>query len=268
MPKEGRIRAGIGGWTYEPWRSTFYPGDLTQKRELEYASRQVTVIEINGTYYRTQTPASFAKWRSETPDDFVFSVKALRYITHRAVLREAGESIGRFMNSGLAELGDKLGPVLWQFAPAKKFVPEDFERFLKLLPAKVGGLRLRHALEVRHESFMHPDFLALARAYGAAVVFADSGDYQSCADLTADFVYARLMRADAAVKTGYTRKALAKWAERARTWALGDQPAGLPHIENTRPIVQPRDVYMLFINGAKERAPAAARELLTLLEPR
>jgi uncharacterized protein YecE (DUF72 family) len=249
-----------------PWRKNFYPDDLVQKRELEYASRQVTAIEINGTYYRTQTPASFAKWRSETPDDFVFSVKALRYITLRRTLAEAEESIARFLNSGLAELGDKLGPLLWQFAPTKRFEPDDFESFLKFLPPKLGGLRLRHALEVRHPSFMNADFIALARKHGAATVFADSTEYQSFADLTADFVYARLMRADAAVETGYTRKALAAWAERARTWAKGGEPAGLPHAGDAVPKNVSRDVFVFFINGAKERAPAAARELLKLLK--
>ena len=265
MAKQGKIRVGIGGWTYEPWRDNFYPADLTQKRELEYASRHVTAIEINGTYYRTPTAASFAKWRDETPDDFVFTVKVLRYITVRRVLAEAGEAIERFVNSGLAELGDKLGPLLWQFGPTKKFDPEDFERFLKLLPARTSGIRLRHALEVRHPSFANPDFIALARAHGAAVVFADSDEYQSIADLTSDFVYARLMKADAKVVTGYTRKALTQWAKHSQTWAQGGEPAGLPHVDKKPAKKQPRDVFMFFINGAKERAPAAAGEMLKLL---
>lgn len=261
-----RIRVGIGGWTYKPWRDNFYPAELTQKRELEYASRQVTAIEINGTYYRTPTAASFAKWRDETPDNFMFSVKVLRYITVRRVLAEAGEAIERFVNSGIAELGDKLGPLLWQFGPTKKFDPEDFGRFFNLLPAKAGGIPLRHALEVRHPSFGNAEFIALARARGAAVVFADSAEYQSIADLTADFVYARLMRADAKVATGYTRTALTSWAKAAHTWAQGGEPAGLPHIEKKPATKQPRDVFMFFINGAKERAPAAAGELLKVLK--
>ena len=265
MAKQGKIRVGIGGWTYEPWRDNFYPADLTQKRELEYASRHVTAIEINGTFYRSQTPATFAKWRDETPDDFIFTVKVLRYITVRRVLAEAGEAIERFVNSGLAELGDKLGPLLWQFGPTKKFDPEDFERFLKLLPARAGGIRLRHALEARHPSFANPEFISLARAHGAAVVFDDSDEYQSFADLTSDFVYARLMKADAKVPTGYTRKALTSWAKHAQTWAQGGEPAGLPHIGKTPAKKQPRDVFMFFINGAKERAPAAAQELLRRL---
>jgi len=266
MPASGNIRVGIGGWTYEPWRDNFYPADLTQKRELEYASRQVTAIEINGTYYRTPTPATFAKWRDATPDNFIFTVKVLRYITVRRVLAEAGEAIERFVNSGMAELGDKLGPLLWQFGPTKKFDPEDFERFLKLLPAKTGGVSLRHALEVRHPSFANAEFIALARKHGTAVVFADSDEYQTIADLTADFVYARLMKADAKVATGYTGKALTSWAKHAQTWAQGGEPTGLPRIDKKSAKELPRDVFVFFINGAKERAPAAACELLKLLK--
>ena len=266
MTKRGTIRVGVGGWTYAPWRTTFYPPDLTQKRELEYASRQLTAIEINGTYYRSQTRASFAKWRDETPAGFVFSVKASRYATNRKVLAEAGPSIERFVDSGLAEFGDKLGPVLWQFAPTKRFEPDDFERFLKLLPAEAHGLPLRHVLDVRHASFMCAEFLALARHYRAATVFTDAADYPSFADLTSDFVYARLMQCAASVKTGYPAKALAAWAERARTWAQGDEPDGLPRVEKARAESKPRDVFIFFINGAKERAPAAAVELLKRLE--
>jgi len=222
MAKQGEIRVGIGGWTYEPWRDNFYPADLTQKRELEYASRHVTAIEINGTFYRSQTPATFAKWRDETPDDFIFTVKVLRYITVRRVLAEAGEAIERFVNSGLAELGDKLGPLLWQFGPTKKFDPEDFERFLKLLPARAGGIRLRHALEARHPSFANPEFISLARAHGAAVVFDDSDEYQSFADLTSDFVYARLMKANFdRLVDGAAGGVLAFLPETARGVALG-----------------------------------------------
>src|SRR5260221_1654958 len=191
------IRVGVGGWTYEPWRDNFYPKGWSQARELEYGSRKLTAIEINGTYYSSQKPATFAKWRDETPDDFMFSLKASRFATNRRVLAEAGESIERFVNQGIAELAHKLGPIVWQFAPTKRFEPVDFEAFLKLLPAKVGGLPLRHVLDVRHESFKTPDYLALARRYDAATVFTDSDDYPSFADLTAASVYARLMRTDA-----------------------------------------------------------------------
>jgi len=236
------IRAGVGGWTYAPWRDNFYPKGLTQKRELEFASRKLTTIEINGTFYRTATPASFAKWRDETPDDFVFSVKASRYATHRTVLAEAGDSIERFIGSGLSELGAKLGPILWQFPASKRFDADDFERFLTLLPENLDGRRLRHALDVRHESFVTPAFVALARRYGAAIVSSDTDKFPSIAAVTADFVYARLMRAQASQATGYSAAELARWAEQARVWAEGGQ----------------RDVFVYFINGAKERAPAAA----------
>jgi uncharacterized protein YecE (DUF72 family) len=263
--RSGQIRVGIGGWTFEPWRNNFYPADLTQKRELEYASRHVTAIEINGTFYRNQTPATFAKWHGETPDDFVFTVKASRYIVGRRMLSEGGEAIERFLNSGLAELADKLGPVLWQFGPNKKFDPDDFGRFLKMLPEKVGGVSLRHALEVRHKSFHNPAFVALARARNAAIVLPDSDEFPASADLTSDFVYARLMKADAKIAAGYSAKALGQWAMNAQTWADGSEPAGLPHIDKKRAKKQPRDVFMFFINGAKERAPAAAGEMLKLL---
>ncbi len=266
-PAAGRIRAGIGGWTYAPWRDTFYPGDLPQQRELEYASRQMTAIEINGTYYRTQKPSSFAKWRDETPDDFVFSVKAPRYATNRKVLAEAGESIAYFMQSGLAELGGKLGPILWQFAPTKQFDAADFAAFLRLVPTELAGRRLRNVLDVRHASFMCAEFIALARRYAAAIVYADSADYPSFADLTADFVYARLMRSQAAIETGYAGGDLDRWAGRAKAWAEGHEPADLPRVGEPGAACAPRDVFLFFISGAKERAPAAARALLARTEP-
>ena len=265
MTKSGRIRVGIGGWTYEPWRETFYPQTLAQRLELEYASRQVTAIEINGTFYRSQKPETFKKWRDETPDDFVFSVKAPRYATNRKVLAEAGASIERFIESGLAELGNKLGPILWQFAPTKRFEPDDFEKFLELLPSAVGGCRLRHVLDVRNESFKHSDFLGLARRFQMAAVFTDSDEYPSFADVTADFVYARLMRSDASIEIGYPQAALDAWAGRARIWAEGGQPADLPRIAEANGKSAPCDVFIFMINGAKERAPAAARQLLSCL---
>jgi uncharacterized protein YecE (DUF72 family) len=261
----GDIRVGIGGWTYAPWRGTFYPAGLAQKRELEYASRKVTLIEINGTYYRTQQRESFAKWREETPAGFLFSVKASRYATNRKVLAEAGESIERFVNSGLTELGDKLGPILWQFAPTKRFDPEDFESFLKLLPRDLDGYKLRHVMDVRHESFKSPEFLALARRHHVAAVYSDSDEYPSFADITSDFVYARLMRAQADIATGYSQRSLQAWASRARAWAEGSAPQDLPHVETTANAVIARDCFIVLINGAKERAPAAACELLSQL---
>lgn len=270
MAKAAAIRVGVGGWTFAPWRDNFFPKGLSQARELEYASRHLSAIEINGTYYRTQSPASFAKWRDETPPGFVFSAKASRYATNQRVLGDAGESVERFVGSGLAELGDKLGPLVWQFMPTKRFDPADFEAFLKLLPGQVEGLKLRHVMDVRHESFMSPEYLELARKYKVATVFADSADYPSFADLTGDFVYARLMRTEAKVDTGYEEKALDRWAERARIWAAGEEPDDLPRVVPPAAGTQgaakkPRDVFLFFISGAKERAPAAAMGLMERL---
>ena len=258
----GEIRAGIGGWTFEPWRGgVFYPKGHAQARELQYASRAVTTIEINGTFYSTQKPSSFRKWADDTPDDFVFSVKAHRLATNRRVLAEAGPSIERFLTSGLSEMKSKLGPVLWQFANHKKFEPEDFEAFLALLPRTLDGLTLRHAVEVRHESFVAPGFVTLARKYGAAVVYAHHETYPEIADVTADFVYARLQQAAAKVETGYTGAAIKAWAGRARDWAEGRTPKDLPAIGKPAKPAK-TDVFVYFIAAAKERNPAAAQALI------
>jgi uncharacterized protein YecE (DUF72 family) len=259
------IRVGIGGWTYEPWRETFYPEGVAQARELAYASRHVTAIEINATFYRLQKPETFAKWRDATPEGFVFTVKAPRYSTIRKVLSEAGESIERFVASGVGELGEKLGPILWQFAPTKRFEPEDFEGFLKRLPREIGGRPARHALEPRHESFMTAEFVALAKRYGAAIVYTDSDEYPSIGDVTADFVYARLVKADARVNTGYGAPALDAWAKIAQTFARGSEPAEFPRVSEPVTKAGARDVFVFFINGAKERAPAAAQALIERL---
>ncbi len=259
------IRVGVGGWTFEPWRDNFFPKGLPHSRELRYASRKLTAIEVNGTYYGTLKPASFQRWAEETPDDFVLSLKATRYATNRRVLAEAGESITRFVDSGISELGNKLGPIVWQFMPGKVFEPEDFEAFLALLPKKAGSLTLRHVVDVRHESFMTPDFLALARRYRVATVFADADKFPSFADITGDFVYARLMASEADIETGYAEAALDAWAGRARLWADGGAPADLPSIEELPAPGAKREVFVYFINGAKERAPAAAMALLERL---
>ncbi|WP_336235503.1 DUF72 domain-containing protein [Achromobacter dolens] len=265
--RAGAIRVGIGGWTYAPWRGPFYPEGLPHARELEYASRQLTAIEINGTYYSSQKPTTFAKWRDETPDDFVFSLKASRYATNRRELAGAGESVHRFVHGGIAELGPKLGPIVWQFAPTKAFDAGDFGAFLALLPDQVDGLPLRHVIDVRHASFACQAYLDLARRHGVATVYTDSEDYPSLADRTADFVYARLMRASTAFKAGYAPKALDAWADRLRTWASGGDPADLPRVDPRKPpgVAHARDVFAFFINGAKERAPAAARAMIERL---
>jgi uncharacterized protein YecE (DUF72 family) len=262
------IRVGIGGWSYEPWRKTFYPSDVPKKNELHFASRQLTAIEINSTFYRLQTPSVFAKWRDETPDDFVFSLKAPRYVTNRRVLAEAGETMEKFLGSGITELGAKLGPILWQLAPTKKFAADDIEAFFKLLPDAADKLGLRHAFEVRHESFVCEEYVALARKYGIATVFADSDTYPRFADVTGDFVYARLMKTVSTEKTGYPKKALADWTKHLRTWNEGSDPVGLPSVAKPSKKNKARDVFAYFISGAKERAPAAAMEVLSILQAR
>jgi uncharacterized protein YecE (DUF72 family) len=261
----GRIRAGIGGWDFDPWRETFYPDSLSKARQLEYASRKLTAIEVNGTYYRTQTAATYAKWAKETPDDFVFSMKALRYTTNRRVLAEAGESVEKFLASGITALGEKLGPIVWQLAPTKRFEADDLGAFFKLLPARQDGIALRHVLDARHESFMCPEYLALARKHCIATVYTASDDYPEFADVTGPFVYARLMRTKSEIPTGYTPRELGAWAKRAQTWAAGGEPEGLPRVEPAGKAAAPREVFIYFISGAKERAPAAAMHLLAEL---
>jgi len=260
---EGRICVGIGGWTYEDWRGTFYPEGLPQKRELEYASRRLTSIEINGTYYGSQKPATFAKWRDETPDGFVFSVKAPRFAMNRKVLAEAGPSITRFLAGGITELKDKLGPINWQFLPTKPFDAADFEEFLALLAGQAAALR--HVVEVRHDSFRCAEFVELARKYGVAVAIAGDSGHPQIADTTAPFVYARIMGTTAAESSGYSAMMLDLWAARARDWARGAAPDGLAYIGPRGTNGRPRDVYLYVISGHKERNPAAAMALLERL---
>jgi uncharacterized protein YecE (DUF72 family) len=265
--KKGRIYVGIGGWTYELWRGTFYPKGLPHAQELRYAAETLTSIEVNGTFYRTQTPATFRKWASEVPDGFVFALKGPRYAVNRRVLGEAGDSIKRFLDSGATELGEKLGPLLWQFAPTKKFDELDFANFLALLPATFDGRRLRHAIEVRHDSFCTPAFVALARKFETAIVFSEHATYPAIADATGDFIYARLQKGEETLKTGYPPKALDRWAARARLWAAGGEPDDLPRITPAPKSGScPRDVFIYFIHEAKVRAPAAAMALLDRLQ--
>ncbi|MHB8885130.1 MAG: DUF72 domain-containing protein [Methylovirgula sp.] len=240
----GKIFVGIGGWTFEPWRGVFYPDKLTHKRELEFASRKLTSIEVNGTYYSTFKPASFAKWREETPEGFVFSVKASRYCTNRKQLASAGDSIDHFISQGLHELGDRLGPINWQLMETKHFDPEDIEGFLKLLPREIQRRPLRHALEVRHPSFEDERFYDLARRYKAAIVFADSDKFPAIDRATADFTYARLMRTKDDVATGYKAEDIDGWAKQAKAWAKRG------------------DAFVYFISGAKVRNPAAAQAMI------
>lgn len=259
-----QIRVGIGGWTYEPWRGTFFPEKWPHKRELEYAAGKLTAIEVNGTYYSSQKPATFASWAKTVPDGFVFALKASRFCTNRKVLAEAGESVARFTGQGLVELGDRLGPILWQFMATKRFEPEDFAAFLDLLPAEQDGVTLRHAVQVRHESFQVPEFVAMARKANVAIVYADSADYPAIADVTGDFVYARLENGVEEEPAGYDARALDRWAEAARSWAGGGSPADLPLLAKAPPH-RARETFVFFINGAKVRAPHGAMALIDRL---
>ena len=245
--KSPTVRVGIGGWTYEPWRGSFYPEGLAHARELQHASRRLTAIEVNGTYYSTFKPPTFRKWHDETPDGFVFSLKANRFATNRKMLGAAGDSVARFVDSGLEELRAKLGPIVWQFMPTKAFEAEDFEAFLALLPKKAGSRTLQHVMDVRHPSFLCEAYRALAAKYGVSTVFTDAEKFPSFEEPEGPIAYARLMRAEPAHPAGYAPRALDAWAERAKGWA-GERPT-----------------FVYFINGAKERAPAAAQALLQRL---
>jgi uncharacterized protein YecE (DUF72 family) len=263
--KSGAIYVGVGGWTFEPWRGAFFPEGLPHKRELEYASAKLTSIEINGTYYRLQTAASFAKWRDETPEGFVFSVKAPRFAVNRRVLSEAGESVDRFLSSGVLELKEKLGPILWQFMPTKKFDHADFGGFLRLLPKELGGRPLRHAIEVRNETFRCAEFVALAREHQVAIVVEGDSKHPLIADITAPFVYARIQGTSEEEIKGYSEAALDAWAARARVWASGAAPGDLEGVGAPAAKSAPRDVYLYVISGHKVRNPAAAMALIERL---
>jgi uncharacterized protein YecE (DUF72 family) len=256
------IRIGIGGWTYEPWRGSFYPPKWPIKRELEYAASKLTAIEVNGTYYSSFKPETFAGWAKAAPDGFKFALKASRFCTTRKVLADAGESVARFCGQGIVELGDRLGPILWQFMATRKFDADDFGAFLKLLPLEQDGVPLRHAVQVRHESFAVPAFVALCRAAGVAIVYAQSDDYPAIADVTGDFVYARLETAREEEPAGYPAAELDRWAEAARLWSSGGLPERLPVVEGAAPEARDRDTYVFFIAGAKVRNPHAAMALI------
>ena len=246
-----RIRVGIGGWTFEPWRDNFYPAGLPHSRELHHASRVMTAIEVNGTYYSTFKANTFAKWRDETPEGFVFSLKANRFATNRRELAGAGESIQRFVGSGIEELGAKLGPLLWQMMPTKQFDAADLEAFLKLLPREVGGLPLRHVIDARHASFATEQYLDLLEKYEATTVYADSPKFPAIPNARSGLAYLRLMDAQPDIPTGYAPEALEPWAEGARKWVAQSAK---------------HQAFVFFINGAKERAPAAAQAFLGMLK--
>ena len=283
----GRIRIGVSGWRYAPWRGNFYPARLAQARELEYAARIFSSIELNGSFYSLQRPSSYRQWAQQTPPGFVFAVKGGRYITHMLKLRNAETAIANFFASGLFELGGKLGPILWQFPPQLKFHPEVFEAFFRLLPrttaaaatlarrrderlagretlAPLVNRRLRHAVEVRHDSFVDPAFVALLRRYRIAWVVADTPKpWPLFEDVTADFVYLRLHGSTELYNSRYTDEELDRWAGRISSWAAGGQPPDARLITPTAPAMRAaRDVYCYFDNTDKLHAPDNARELM------
>jgi uncharacterized protein YecE (DUF72 family) len=260
------IRIGVGGWNYAPWRKNFYPVGLVQRRELEYASRQLRAIEINGTYYGAQRATTYARWAAETPSGFIFSLKAPRYISESKRLADTEKGVSGFVHGGLAEMGDRLGPILWQLPPSRPFDADDLAAFLEHLPRELNGHRLRHVLEVRHPSFMCESYVTLARSHAVPTVFTDSPDYPSLADLTGDFTYARLMRSADDIPTGYAPAALDHWAKHARSWAAGNDLGELPHAAALQPASQPRDVFVFFISSAKHRNPAAAIALQSRID--
>jgi len=279
------VRIGISGWVYAPWRGVFYPSGLPQREEVSYAARRFRSIEINGTFYRLQRPEHFARWRDQTPDDFVFAVKGPRYITHTLRLRDVEAPLANFFASGVLRLGPKLGPMLWQFPPSMQFDAARFESFLASLPRDARRARalacrhdahmdgddaagvdirepLRHAVEIRHESFRTPAFVELLRRHAVALVCADSVRWPQLMDLTADFVYCRLHGSRQLYASGYGDEALDRWAKRVRTWARGGEPSDADRVlPRTRPSARGRDVFVYFDNDVKVRAPADAASL-------
>jgi uncharacterized protein YecE (DUF72 family) len=266
-PKSGHIFIGIGGWTFAPWRGVFYPKGLPHAKELAYAGERLTSIEVNGTFYRSQTPATFRKWADEVPPGFVFALKGPRFAVNRRVLKEAGDSIRRFLDSGVTELGDRLGPLLWQFAPTKKFDAADFGGFLELLPDTFERRTLRHVIEVRHDSFRTPEFVALMRRFALPIVFTDHVRYPNIADITGDFIYARLQHGQDKISTAYPPKEIDAWAKRLRSWSEGKAPTDLPCVSpaakrEAAPRQKSRDVFAYVIHEGKIRAPAGAVALI------
>ena len=260
----GRIRAGIGGWTFEPWRGVFYPKGLKHADELSYAASKLTAIEINGTYYSSFKPESWAKWRAATPDGFKFAVKASRFCVNRRVLTDdkAKASMDIFLNQGLTELGDRLGPILWQFMATKKFDYDDFGGFFDLLPKKLGDLPAHHVIEVRNGTFADPKFVSLCRDHNVTICVSENENYPIIPDVTSDLVYLRLISASDEIETGYAAKELDLWAGRFKAYAAGEVPGDLTPIDRNGLPETPRDVYAFVIHEGKVRAPAAAMEFI------
>jgi uncharacterized protein YecE (DUF72 family) len=258
---QGLIRVGVGGWDFDPWRESFYPPKLPKAKQLEHMAGRLTAVEINATYYKLQKPELFERWAKAVPENFRFALKGSRFCSNRRKLGEAGEAVERFCGQGLAELGDRLGPILWQFMATKRFEPDDFRAFLALLPGKVAGISLSHVVEPRHESFRDPAFSEMARAAGVAIAFADSEVFPCFADLSGELAYARLQRSRADVETGYSLPELDRWAEVAKSWARGESPEGFPYVAKP-PRPRARDTYVFFTSGAKARNPVAAEALI------
>ncbi|HEY6413472.1 MAG TPA: DUF72 domain-containing protein [Edaphobacter sp.] len=284
----GRVRIGISGWRYAGWRGVFYPKGLAQRRELEFASRMFDTVEINGTFYSLQKRKSFAMWGTETPDDFVFSLKGSRYITHMLKLREVKVPLANYFASGMLGLGEKLGPVLWQFPPMMRFDRERFESFFRLLPRSTKAAAslarrhatrlddedavsvkldapLRHCVEIRNESFVVPEFVSLLREHDIGLVVADTVEWPLLMDATSDFVYCRLHGSEQLYASGYDDDALDVWAGRVVNWARGEQADGRRASEEMAD-VRARDVYVYFDNDAKVRAPYDAQGLRARVE--
>ncbi|UUP17882.1 DUF72 domain-containing protein [Nitratireductor thuwali] len=289
MATAGTVRIGISGWTYKPWRGVFYPAGLPQKQELSFAARHFRSVEVNGTFYRMQRPENFARWDEEAPDDFVFAIKGSRYITHMKRLNEIETPLANFLASGPLRLGRKLGPILWQFPPRMTFDAERFEAFFKMLPRDTGEAAalarqhdsrlegrawtesdaqrpLRHAVEIRHDSFRTGAFIELLRRHDVALVCADTPEWPLLMDLTSDFVYCRLHGSEQLYSSGYDEEALDRWADRIRAWAAGREPADAERVLSpTKRRAAGRDVYVYFDNDAKVHAPFDAAALAARL---
>jgi len=285
MPDRGKIRIGISGWRYKGWRGSFYPDDLPQRKELEFASRQLNTIELNGSFYSLQRPESFQNWFDSTPDDFQFAIKGSRFVTHVRRLREIEAPLANFFAQGVLRLGKKLGPFLWQFPPSFKFDPDRFEEFFANLPrtmkeaaklgqkhdAKLNGRswvkvdadrKLRHAIEIRNESFICEEFVALLRKYGVGLVKADAMEWPLLMDITADFIYCRLHGSEKLYTSGYSKEALDTWSNRVIAWAHGDEVEDGDHASSKKARRRnSRDVFVYFDNDMKVRAPFDARSL-------
>ncbi|GAB1595333.1 DUF72 domain-containing protein [Lysobacter claricitrinus] len=265
VPAVDGVRIGIGGWTYAPWRHTFYPQGLVTRRELEYASRRFSTVEINTTFYGARRASEYAQWREQTPEGFVFSVKAPQHITQRGPLAKCGKAAWAFLNGGLAELGDRLGPVLWHMPPSRLFDADDLAAFLDLLPRTLDGRPLRHVIEPGHPSFVDPRYVDIARGFGAGTVFTDAPDMPVLGDVTGRIVYLRLMRSRVDIAEGYDGAELDTWLERAREWARGEEPNDVAHLVEPAATLGKREVFVYFIGGAKQRNPAAAMSMISRL---